>query len=513
MEKRKKTGAGFPFFVFIFAVYPSLAYLASNYREVHASSVLRLVVFSILVVGILLALCFLLLRKSSKAVLASSVLTLVFFSLGHVIDLVENTTLYKEAGKPALLVNGFLFLSSLLIIVVAIRQIGRISGDPAQLFRVMNVTAIVLLASSCALLLGKYIQENESPARQAPPAIIAPPNSPDVYYIVLDAYARQDAMSSLGYDNSSFISELEEIGFYVASCSRSNYPQTVVSMASALNMGYLWDVIPHDGPDDRNAEPVYGSLSDSEVRRQFESRGYQTVAFETGGAWLDWRDASRFMQPAPEPFLSPHLSSFEYLFLETTALRPILTQPYFLKNKYIYNYNRINFVLGELPKLALESGPKFVYVHMLIPHRPNIFLPDGSLNPDTNYYIKGVGEGATTEYDIQGYINNTRFIDSRLPGVIREVIRNSRIPPIVIIQSDHGYQKQDIRFYNLNTYYFPDGDYSRLYPSITPVNSFRVVFNQFFGAEYPALKDQSINVDIDRPYGKKPARFNPDLCP
>jgi hypothetical protein len=91
-----------------------------------------------------------------------------------------------------------------------------------------------------------------------------------------------------------------------------------------------------------------------------------------------------------------------------------MTQPFFLSNKYVYNYNRILFTLNELPKIARSKGPKFVYAHMLIPHRPNIFLPDGSMNLNTDYYKKGVGEGINRQYDIEGYINNTQFINNRL---------------------------------------------------------------------------------------------------
>ena len=152
-----------------------------------------------------------------------------------------------------------------------------------------------------------------------------------------------------------------------------------------------------------------------------------------------------------------------------------------------------------------------MYVHMLIPHRPNIFLPDGSMNLNTDYYKKGVGEGVTREYDREGYLNNMKFINSRLPDVIREIIQSSQIPPIIILQGDHGYQLPDIRFDILNAYYFPDRNYAALYPEITPVNTFRVVLNTYFDEEYTLLKDQSINVGINRPYGKKTT--TPGECP
>ena len=42
----------------------------------------------------------------------------------------------------------------------------------------------------------------------------------------------------------------------------------------------------------------------------------------------------------------------------------------------------------------------------------------------------------------------------------------------------------------LNAYYLPgyDGD---LYATISPVNSFRLVFNSYFGGEYDMLEDVS----------------------
>ena len=59
--------------------------------------------------------------------------------------------------------------------------------------------------------------------------------------------------------------------------------------------------------------------------------------------------------------------------------------------------------------------------------------------------------------------------------------------------------------------FFPDRNYGMLFQKITPVNTFRVVFNTYFGSEYPLLKDQSINVGINRPYGKK--TMKPTACP
>lgn len=52
----------------------------------------------------------------------------------------------------------------------------------------------------------------------------------------------------------------------------------------------------------------------------------------------------------------------------------------------------------------------------------------------------------------------------------------------------------------LNAYYFPGQQVDLLYPSVTPVNSFRIVFNTFFGDNYDLLEERSYFLPSARPY-------------
>ena len=52
----------------------------------------------------------------------------------------------------------------------------------------------------------------------------------------------------------------------------------------------------------------------------------------------------------------------------------------------------------------------------------------------------------------------------------------------------------------LNAYYFPGAKYDLLYPSVSPVNSFRIVFNTFLGGDYPLLPDKNYFLPHARPY-------------
>jgi len=63
---------------------------------------------------------------------------------------------------------------------------------------------------------------------------------PDIYYIVLDAYSREDVLAErFDFENAAFLDELRERGFYIAEQSSSNYLRTIFSITSTLNLNYL----------------------------------------------------------------------------------------------------------------------------------------------------------------------------------------------------------------------------------------------------------------------------------
>jgi len=70
---------------------------------------------------------------------------------------------------------------------------------------------------------------------------------------------------------------------------------------------------------------------------------------------------------------------------------------------------------------------------------------------------------------------------------------------VILLQSDHGLA-ESVRNANLMAYYLPEGGEQALYPEITPVNSFRIVFNHYFGAEYPLLPDIARSATYQDPY-------------
>ncbi len=110
--------------------------------------------------------------------------------------------------------------------------------------------------------------------------------------------------------------------------------------------------------------------------------------------------------------------------------------------------------------------------------------------------------GTQQEY-INGYRDQVEYVDKAMEKVITDILSHSTPAPIIIIQGDHGpgayldwnsveKTNLDERMSILNAYYFPGGHSGSLYASITPVNSFRVLFNEYFGMDYPLLADRVI---------------------
>ncbi|MBA4419994.1 MAG: hypothetical protein C0391_02490 [Anaerolinea sp.] len=333
---------------------------------------------------------------------------------------------------------------------------------------------------------------------------------PDIYFIILDTYSRQDELlNRYNIDNSKFIDELRSFGFYIADCSLSNYSYTPGSIGSTLNMNYLFNVV-SEPENSRNTGLLYDLVTNNSVRQTLEGGGYQVVAFDTGYNWVNWKDADIYYGNPLIYLTDPFLYPFETMVIDTTALR-ILEKHNLITIKNVNTAIPIDYVRSHIKKTynAIANlkdtthieGPKFVYAHIMVPHSPYVFNPDGSANWE-NYFDEHTGSISPEVNKLEGYSNNLQFINNQIFNVIQTLINAPGPDPVIIIQGDHSWYYNN-RYPILNAYYFPEKDYSALYPDISPVNSFRVVFNKYFNSGLPLLEDISIAEDINRPFSRK----------
>jgi hypothetical protein len=380
----------------------------------------------------------------------------------------------------------WLVMTTLVLVLVVSK--GKILQRKGYFF-VMNVMTVILILFPLIRLTIYSWALGEPLVRRTEPEIHINLHSdePDIYFIVLDSYTRNDTMETeFGYDNSTFIASLKDMGFYVAECSQSNYGATSLSLASEMNMDYLQNISPVFQPDETDLMYAFKALDDNLLRQTLTHAGYKTVVFASGFNWIEWRDADYFLSPVPKG-----LSEFELMILFSSYAR--IVDDFGVLNfddLHAEHYRqRTRYVLNSFDEVLDLPSPKFVFIHVITPHEP--------------YGFDGNGNDIEPDHVIAktGYSNQAKFISLAILPHLRNLIENSDTPPVIILQGDHGSLSGSPQSLMniLNAYYLP-GHESDLYPSITPVNSFRVVFNNYFGANLPLLEDVSYYSTLSERY-------------
>ncbi len=492
---------------FLVAAYPALALLAANADQVRLAAVVRPLLLSLLLGAVLYALLAVILRHPERSAALTSWWLLLFFAYGHVYNALQRVTLLGESlGRHRYLAVIWLILAILGAVWILRR---RAWGRSA---RILNVTSAIAV-SLPILQVSFYLVQAGLLSASAPSSTTLPEGQvlhapagqelPDIYYIILDGYARSDTLNQVyGFDNAGFRAGLEQLGFVVAECSQSNYAQTELSIASSTNLQYLDAVGDSFRPGTDNLLPLRPLIRSSAVRRSLESLGYRTVAFETGYTFINLQDADLYLSAWP----AIGLADFEILFIRSTAGLIVLDGTTLLRHPQDEHRERVLYAFDELERLGSEPGPKFVYAHIVSPHAPYVFSANGE--PVDAPAIIGVVDG---EWERQAYAAQARYISKRTLAMLETLIAGSGRPLAILLQADHGRGRGSLagRMGILNAYRFPGAD-QVIAPGISPVNSFRVLFNSLFGTSLSILPDVSY-------FSTYPAPFDytivPPSCP
>lgn len=363
-------------------------------------------------------------------------------------------------------------------------------------FIILIVTGFLNQASTLSLA---DIPQITWKSREASFTPVTSDEMPDIYFIVLDGYGRLDILNEYyGYDNSEFLGYLSSKGFIIPPQARSNYSRTVLSVSSTLNMDFVSNLTP--GLIDKGVHYwwlLHPLIVDNQAGRILKDIGYRTYSATTGWGPTDNPTTDVYYQPDPIV-----LSDLESVALFTTPLR--VFQPILKKYAYIPSHDaHRGLILQNLDFLSAasqEPGHKFFFAHVIAPHPPFVFGENGEpLTPDYSYSFNDANDiGLTDEEYRAGYISQLKFLNMKLEEVIDGIIENSERPPIIILQADHGpgmftdftsvegtCLKE--RYSAFAAYYLPGIKEGAIPDNITPVNLFRVIFNEYFGADYPLL--------------------------
>jgi hypothetical protein len=416
----------------------------------------------------------------------------MFFSYGHVYESLKTVPFIVQFTRHRILLPVWVVMTG-----AGLWLAGRKKVKAVKATAILNTVAVVALAFPLVNL-GSY----STRARQAEtdftpvdlPGLSLPAGRtpPDIYYIILDAYGNTQTLSELmGLDNTEFLDRLREQGFYVADCSQSNYAFTALSLASSLNLNYL-DVIDPAFTRGGDSESLSLYLQGNAVRLSLEELGYRIVAFETGFEWTEWQDADLYLSQNRWQ----GLNEFEALLVDTSGLRSFYDLNLQLMPSVgtSAHRERVLYTLEMLKELPSTPGPKFVFAHLIIPHDPQDIGSDGEFVEDW--------DSSTRETYYEGYARQATYINKIIPEITAAILANSSTPPVIVVQGDHGpwnYSEYPQRLGILNAYYVPQASDS-FYTTITPVNTFRLIFNAYFNGDFPLLEDSSSFSTPDDPF-------------
>jgi len=483
----------YPFHPLLFIIYPALALFAHNARAVPFST---FVLYSAVLLGaaaLLLAILYFVLRDAGKAALAVTVVILLVLYYVPVHTGLE----YIGRGEVSHKLSFPLYLFTISFLYHWTTRSQRRMADTTK---ILNTMAGVLVLMSLAPAVPYLLRNLHAEARHTPGSVgetiqtdrVHP--RPNVYHIILDRYAANVTLKEqYNFDNQEFMDFLKRKGFSVAPDSTANYLKTGMSLASTLNMEYINYLREHRAEYPSDWRPIVDLLKNHRVQRYFKELGYKYIHI---GSW--WQPTAR--NDYADVNYNYYTSDEFSLTLLSTSTIPLVSG-YLHENFPVLSNVHVDvqeeqraaavYAIEKIRQTEQDADPSFVFAHILMPHPPR---------------LRDTPKEATKRNE---YISRIAFINKELKGLIQDLL--SRQPtPVILIQADEGpfparYQKKDPdfdwrtasqseldrKFRILNAMYLPGVAPSEVYPSITSVNTYPLVFSRVFKQDFPLLPDRN----------------------
>ena len=439
-------------------------------------------------------------RDPVRAGLLASLLVVLFFSFGHVALILADV-----------LPTRWILVAAYAVVAAAgAWAVWRGGAWTVPLSQFANAAAIVLVLLN-VIRITDFTSRVPVAETSAPPSAAGGIESeeelqkPDVYFLVFDRYANSATLREVyDFDNGTFLQALEERGFAVADDSWASYFKTAPSLLSTLSMDYLdGDTFRAEDEDPPTMAPVHQRLQRRlPVPATFKSLGYEYIHI---GNW--WNVTSRNADADLSTTYDTH-SEFGAALTNTTALSlldPVersedepetLERPELVRRHTLFEFDRLD-------EAVRRPGPTYVFAHLMLPHPPYVFRADGTM---TTPEERETGGRAKLYREQLTWANERilQFVDRALDVPEGE-------EPVIILQADEGPYPVDFardqdtfdwlaatpeeiqeKYGILNAVHLPgaDAEAAGVHDRMSPVNTFRIVFREYFDADLPLLPDR-----------------------
>jgi len=451
-------------FPFLLAFFPSWILILKNYDELIFQDIL----ISLAIVSVSIIIWIVIrkiIKNSNKAALITGVGVVFFFYFGYVQDALKGILVSNiPVNKTSILVP----ISIIIFIILTIYFI-KSKNNFESIIKIANVVSITLILVVCV----QFIIPDASAEK------------PNVYHIILDEYTDNEILTKkFGYNNEKFLEFLNNNGFYMHDKLFSTFGGTVKELNVILNMEYPKKL--------RWMSEDYESLNNNKVMSIFSNQDYSVIETNSMMRWKNFSDVDTKL-------------CYDTNFINSEFLDQVLGKSiirYFLE-KYQQDTRRdtVRCTFNVLNEITLKTdGPKYVFSHVYVPHPPFLFGPNGeNVIPDRREI-----SGLQSWENPQGYVNQLIYATNEITVVIKNIVKNDP-NAIIIVQGDTGtltgtdiskktmkeiYQAHSI-LYAVRIPDVEDSDY------MIPVNTYRIIFNNYFNMNYDYLEYHSYLVHND----------------
>ena len=451
-------------FPFLLAFFPSWILILKNYDELIFQDIL----ISLAIVSVSIIIWIVIrkiIKNGNKAALITGVGVVFFFYFGYVQDALKGILVSNiPVNKTSILVP----ISIIIFIIFTIYFI-KSKNNFESIIKIANVVSITLILVVCV----QFIIPGASAEK------------PNVYHIILDEYTDNEILTKkFGYNNEKFLEFLNNNGFYMHDKLFSTFGGTVKELNVILNMEYPKKL--------RWMSEDYESLNNNKVMSIFSNQDYSVIETNSMMRWKNFSDVDTKL-------------CYDTNFINSEFLDQVLGKSiirYFLE-KYQQDTRRdtIRCTFNVLNEITLKTdGPKYVFSHVYVPHPPFLFGPNGeNVIPDRREI-----SGLQSWENPQGYVNQLIYATNEITVVIKNIVKNDP-NAIIIVQGDTGtltgtdiskktmkeiYQAHSI-LYAVRIPDVEDSDY------MIPVNTYRIIFNNYFNMNYDYLEYHSYLVHND----------------
>ena len=360
----------------VLSLFPIIYLYAHNIDQMPFRYSIQALIWSLSVTVLMLLLVNIKVKNIERTSIYISLLLLVFYSYGRIhtffydvvvsfISKYKILTFIPKFDETNLYFHSIVLTLSISILLIATIRVRKTYNlNNVRIFANIFSTALLMFA---VINIVKYHVSHEeyispySKLRINSTQKINVDLLPDIYYFILDGYARDDILlKQYNYDNSTFLNKLQEKGFFIAKNSHANYSWTFLSLPSSLNFTYLDDEV-KDMINSNERDRLYRMIKDNRVMKFLKSYGYTYLHLKS--SWIGASD-NKFADKEIGYHDMLFENDFTRVLSETTILKlfsGVLSID--LAHIHLENFK----ILESVPD---DPSPTFTFSHILLPHHP-----------------------------------------------------------------------------------------------------------------------------------------------